>query len=68
MLLRSRSIRPAVWRNVGLAFLVAAIVLTASPRFGLATSLRGHDFLDGLLFGVAIGCLVVAIRLRFERA
>lgn len=68
MLLRSWSIRPAVWRNVGLAFLVAAIVLTVSPRAGLVSSLRGHDFVDGLLFGVAIGCLLVAFRLRLARS
>lgn len=68
MLLRSRFSRPTVWRNVGLAFLVAALMAIASPGVGLATGLRGYDFLSGLLFGIAIGCLLVALRLRFARS
>ncbi len=64
MLLRSKYARPSLWLRVGLSFLVVANVLHATPHFGFAAGFRGHDFLEGLCFGIAIGCLLGSLGLR----
>jgi hypothetical protein len=64
MLLRKRHIAPALLMRIGWTALILANgsfwLLRRTPAFGGSAL---HGFVSGVLFGVAIGCLLLGARL-----
>ncbi len=67
MSVRARLKDPTIRMRVGLSFLILASLSRWLPRLGAKLPTDALDAASGLLYGVAIGCMLLSLASRRRR-